>query len=70
MAEYTGPVTDNEVDVIGQNEGHKVPDTFATGDPTDPRHGNETKFGTAHPKRVHNDIHKRYGQDEEEGYSC
>lgn len=62
MAEYTGPATDNEADVIANMNGHVVPDTFGTGD--------QDKFGHAHAKRIHNDIHQRYGQDAEEGYSC
>jgi hypothetical protein len=71
MAEYMGPATDNEACVIANMDGHKVPDTFATGtDPTDDRHGNSLKMGNAHAKRIHNDIHQRYGQDTEEGYSC
>lgn len=70
MAEYTGPATENEADVIAGVDGHKVPDRFATGDSTDSKHGNDLKMGSAHPKRIHNDIHRRYGQDAEEGYSC
>ena len=70
MAEYTGPATDNEADVIAGMDGHKVPDRYATGDSTDSEHGNDLKMGSAHPKRIHNDIHRRYGQDAEEGYSC
>jgi hypothetical protein len=60
MAEYMGPATDNEADVIANMDGHRVPDTFGTGD--------QDKFGDAHAKRIHNDIHRRYGRDAEEGY--
>lgn len=70
MAEYTGPATNNEAVVIGQNEGHKVPDTFATGDSFDSEHGNDLKFGTPHAKRIHNDIERRYGQDSEVDDAC
>jgi len=70
MAEYLGPATDNEADVIANLEGRKVPDTYATGDPYDDKHGTSLKFGNPHPKRIHNDIYRRYGQDAEEGYSC
>ena len=70
MAEYTGPATDNEAVVVGQPEGHKVPDRYATGDSYDPKHGNNLKFGTAHYKRIHNDIHERYGQDTEVDDPC
>lgn len=62
MAEYTGPATDNEADVVASNEGHRVPDTFGTGD--------QDKFGDAHAKKIHNDIYQRYGQDTPEGYNC
>lgn len=65
MAEYTGPATSNESVVIGNNEGHKVPDRYATGDSNDSEHGNDLKFGTPHAKRVHNDIYRRFGQDSE-----
>lgn len=62
MAEYLGPATDNEADVIATGiAGHKVPDTFATDD--------QDKFGTAHPKRIHNDL-SRYTSDTEEGWNC
>lgn len=70
MAEYTGPATDNEAVVIATMDGRKVPDRYAIGDSYDPEHDNNLKFGTAHAKRIHNDIHERYGQDAEEGYSC
>jgi hypothetical protein len=71
MAEYTGPATDNEACVIANMDGRKTPDTFATGtDPMDSKHGTSLKMGNGHPKRIHNDIHQRYGQDAEEGYSC
>ena len=63
MARYTGPATDNEAVVIGMPEGRKVPDRYATGDSYDSEHGNDLKFQTAHPKRIHNDFHRRYGQD-------
>ncbi len=63
MAEYTGPATDNEAVVIANMDGHKVPDRYATGDSFDSEHGNDLKFGNAHPKRIHNDIHRRYGED-------
>lgn len=62
MAEYTGPATDNEADVIANMDGRKVPDTFGTGD--------QCKMSDPHAKRIHNDIHQRFGQDEPEGYSC
>lgn len=62
MAEYTGPATDNQADVIANMDGHRVPDTFGTGD--------QDKFGDNHAKKIHNDIHRRFGQDEPEGYSC
>ncbi len=63
MAEYTGPATDNEAVVIENNCGRKVPDRYATGDSYDSEHGDDLKLGTAHPKRIHNDIHQRYGSD-------
>lgn len=59
MAEYTGPATDNQADVIANNEGHRVPDTFATGD-------DDCKLGDPHAKRIHNDIYRRFGSDSEE----
>lgn len=62
MAEYTGPATSNQADVIANNEGHRVADVFATDD--------QDKLGGPHAKKIHNDIHRRYGQDEPEGYSC
>lgn len=65
MAEYTGSATNNEALVIGQNEGHKVPDRYATGDTEDSIHENDLKFGTPHSKRIHNDIYARYGSDSE-----
>ena len=69
MAEYTGPATDNEATVIASNEGHIVPDTYATGTGgEDPEHSRPYKFGDPHAKRIHNDIYERYGQDAEEGY--
>jgi hypothetical protein len=72
MAEYTGPATDNEAEVIASNEGHKVPDVFATGtDPRDERHDTSLKFGNAHPKRIHNDVYGRYSDvDEGESEPC
>jgi hypothetical protein len=62
MAEYTGPATDNEADVIANMDGHRVADRYATSD--------QDKLGGPHAKRIHNDIHERFGQDEPEGYSC
>ena len=70
MAEYTGPATDNEAVVIASNEGHKVPDIYATGDPTDAKHGTDLKMGQAHAKRIHNDIYRRYGTDSEIDDPC
>ncbi len=70
MAEYTGPATDNEAVVIAQNEGHKVPDRYATGDSNDSTHGDDLKFTTPHAKRIHNDIYRRYGQDTPEDDAC
>lgn len=46
--------TDNEAVVIAQMDGHRVPDTFGTGD--------QEKFGDAHAKRIH-DPYERYGGD-------
>lgn len=68
MAEYTGPATDNEATVIANMDGHKVPDRYATGDSYDSEHGNDLKLGDPHAKKIHNDIHQRFGQDAEEGY--
>lgn len=62
MAEYTGPATDNEADVVAGNEGHRVADRYATGD--------SDKLGGPHAKRIHNDIYERYGKDTPEGYNC
>lgn len=70
MAEYTGSSTENEAVVIAQMDGHKVPDRYATGDSFDPEHDTNLKFGNAHPKRIHNDIHQRYGQDTPEDDPC
>lgn len=58
MAEYMGPATDNEADVIATMDGRKVPDTYATGD-------SNMKMSDPHAKRIHNDIHYRYGSDTE-----
>lgn len=69
MAEYTGPATENEADVIATMVGRKTPDIYATGtDPRDEKHDTPLKFGNAHPKRIHNDIYQRYGEDTPEGY--
>jgi hypothetical protein len=70
MAEYTGPATDNEADVIAQMDGHKAPDIYATGDSYDSKHGDDLKMVNVHAKRIHNDIYRRFGQDEPEGYTC
>lgn len=70
MAEYTGPSTENEACVIAGMDGRKVPDTYATGDSTDAKHGTDLKMGNGHPKRIHNDIYRRFGQDTPEGYNC
>lgn len=70
MAEYTGPATDNEAVAIAQMDGRKVPDRYATGDSYDSKHGDDLKFQTAHPKRIHNDIYERFGQDEPESDPC
>jgi hypothetical protein len=69
MAEYTGPATDNEADVIANMDGHKVPDIYATGDSYDPKHDDNLKFVSSHPKRIHNDIYERFGKDADEGYT-
>jgi hypothetical protein len=61
MAEYTGPSTDNEAEVIANMCGRKVPDIFATGD--------QDKFSDPHPKRIHNDL-SRYMDDTPEGWVC
>lgn len=62
MAEYTGPATDNQADVIAGMDGRKVPDTFGTDD--------QMKMSDPHAKKIHNDIYQRFGQDEPEGYCC
>jgi hypothetical protein len=62
MAEYTGPATDNQADVIANMDGRKVPDSYGTGD--------QDKMSDPHAKKIHNDIHRRFGQDEPEGYCC
>lgn len=63
MAEYTGPATDNEAVVIAQMDQRKIPDRYATGDSYDSEHGNDLKMNDPHAKRIHNDIHRRFGQD-------
>jgi hypothetical protein len=70
MPTYDGPMTDNEAVVIASNEGHKVPDIYATGDPVDAKHGTDLKMGQTHAKRIHNDIYRRYGQDTPEDDPC
>jgi hypothetical protein len=60
MAEYLGPATDNEAEVLATGiAGRKVPDTFATGD--------QDKFSDIHTKRIHNDL-SRYEGDTPEGF--
>lgn len=59
MAEYLGPATDNEAEVIAGMVGHKTPDRYGTDD--------QEKFGNAHPKRIHNDL-SRYTGDTPEGW--
>lgn len=68
MAEYTGPATTNEAVVIAQMDGRKVPDIFGTGEGERDRHDHNLKFQSAHPKVIHNDVYRRYGNDELEGY--
>lgn len=71
MAEYTGPATDNEAEVIASLQGRKVPDIFATGtDPRDAKHDTPLKFGNAHPKRIHNDPFDRYSDVPEGEVDC
>ena len=60
MAEYLGPATDNEAEVLATGiAGRKVPDMFATGD--------QNKFGDPHTKRIRNDL-SRYDHDSDEGF--
>ena len=65
MAEYTGPATDNEAVVIANMDGRKVPDIYGTGDCYDDNHDHNLKFGTAHPKLIHNDIYGHLLDDSE-----
>ena len=57
MAEYTGPATDNEAEVIATMDGRRVPDRYATGD-------SGMKMSDPHTKRIH-DPYERYGKDTE-----
>lgn len=61
MAEYMGPMTDNEAIVIANMCGHKAPDIYATDD--------QHKFVDRHYKRIHNDL-SRYIEDTPEGEVC
>jgi hypothetical protein len=56
MAEYTGPATTNRAEVIANMNGHKVPDTYATG------YDNPDKCGAAHASEI-KDPYERYGND-------
>jgi hypothetical protein len=61
MAEYLGPATDNQADVIStSNAGHIVPDRYATGD-------DDCKFQSAHPKDIDNSL-DRYRGETPEGF--
>lgn len=53
--------TDNVADVIENGKGHRVPDTFGTGD-------NPCKMGDTHASLIH-DPYERYGPDATEGYT-
>jgi hypothetical protein len=59
MAEYLGPATDNEADVIATMNGRKAPDIFATDD--------QNKFSDPHAKRIDNSL-GRYTGDTPEGW--
>lgn len=56
MAEYLGPATTNEAEMLATMDGRIVPDRYATGD-------NPDKMGDPHGKRIHNDIFGHYGTD-------
>jgi hypothetical protein len=71
MAEYTGPATDNEAEVIATMDGHIVPDTYVAGGYGNRGRGSEgdtRQFGGPNPKRIHNDPFDHYNREPEEGY--
>lgn len=59
MAEYHGPATDNEAEMIATMVGRIPPDIYATDS------DNPEKMSSDHPKRIHNDVFAHYGQDTE-----
>jgi hypothetical protein len=59
MAQYTGPSTDNEAEMLATTVGRTVPDIFATDD--------QCKFQDRHAKKIHNDL-SRYTEDTPEGW--
>jgi hypothetical protein len=63
MAEYLGPSTTNEAEMIATTDGRIVPDRYATG------HDNDDKLQSNHARRIHNDIYARYDNDHPEGFT-
>jgi len=61
MAEYTGPSTDNEAEMLPQaSTGRIVPDTFATD-----RQDDGDKFGNRHAKVIDNSLDRYRGTNPE-----
>lgn len=65
MAEYLGPATTNEVEVVSTSTGgHRTPDRYATG------HGNEDKFGYSHDHIIDGSLDRYKGETPEGWRPC